>query len=733
MITDSASHIIINDIEVDFIALKIKVNDNWQNIEARQLKLLKLLVENQGQAVSRTQIMDELWQDTIVSDNSVSKLIAQLRKTLQDDKGTDDRGTATFIRTVPRVGYQLIANVNTPDPPKQAPRDNQTLTKAKPKSIITFAAFILIALATIALNYWLSNHPKTTPNDEQRPQASRLTSMPGPESFLRFSPNGRYLAFNQNANNRQHTDLAIYDNQTQAIHSIKTTGYSEQAPEWSPDGRWLIYYRHDPISCSIRIMSVANPVETWRLSPDFALADCAIGQTRHRMQWVSPKTLYVIHQGQQNKHLSLLTLSTEAKPKVLDTTHFSHINPEHFDINNQQQMLYLEYSAPWYQLKKIDLSELIKPVTKQKAKQKAKQNERQATKLTAKLIQKTSQSLWAVKWHTNNKEYWLGQHQGLSRFKGQSKRQTINLSDGFIADMDINAQGDQLAHSEGLMNINLYAFAPSKSKQPQRISSAARTDLFPTLSPSGEQTLFVSYQRFSDTNNGQKDVWLKHIDKQAATLLTQLDESINPKFILWSPNNDNVLLGDHQQHLHLLNIFSKHLITIVSDYPNLHSVNWSNDGQYIHFIAAQQQWRYDLASSTLQPTKNQPQTSQKTNLEIIKTLNSSYPNHKKLLTEFLSEKLYHHMPIDNLPASFEIYSPKVIESGIYYVIRQGQQLKLYFYHFSNDENKHIIDMGFYQQAINLPLHISTSNDGKQLVYSLIEAIETDILLQPLKD
>ena len=720
MTTNSASHIIINDIEVDFIALKIKVSDNWQNIEARQLKLLKLLLENQGQAVSRAQIMDELWQDTIVSDNSVSKLVAQLRKTLQDDKGT-----ATFIRTVPRVGYQLIASVSHPNPPEQEQEQEQASVSSKlsnqQKLTFVTAAFTLIVATTISFNYWLNDSFKPTHNDEKRPQASRLTSMPGPESFLRFSPNGRYLAFNQNANNRQHTDLAIYDNQTQAIHSIKTTGYSEQAPEWSPDGHWLIYYRHDPISCSIRIMSVANPVETWRLSPDFALANCAIGQTRHKMHWVSSQSLYIINQDEQNKHLSLLTLSTENKPKVIDTTHFTHIRPQHFDINNQKQLLYLEYSPPWYQLKKIDLNKLTK----------------QPAKPTAKLIQQSSQSLWAVKWHTNNKEYWLGQHQGLSRFKGQNKRQTINLSHGFIADMDINAQGNQLAHSEGLMNINLYAFSLNKSQQPQRISSAARTDLFPTLSPSGEQTLFISYQRFSDTNNGQKDVWLKHIDKQAATLLTQLDESINPKFILWSPNNDNVLIGDHQQRLHLLNIFSKHLITIVSDYPNLHSVNWSDNGQNIHFIAAQQQWRYNLASSTLQPTedkiKNEIESALKADLKTIKILNSSHANHRKLLTEFLSEKLHHHMPIDNLHPSFEIYSPKVIESGIYYVIRQGQQLKLYFYNFEKDDNQHIIDIGFYQQDVNLPLHISASNDGKQLVYSLIEAIETDILLQPLKD
>ena len=37
---------------------------------------------------------------------------------------------------------------------------------------------------------------------------SRLTSTPGPESFLRYSPQGCYLAFSQSNSNRSQMDLA---------------------------------------------------------------------------------------------------------------------------------------------------------------------------------------------------------------------------------------------------------------------------------------------------------------------------------------------------------------------------------------------------------------------------------------------------------------------------------------------------------------------------------------------
>ncbi len=118
----------VNEVEVDFVALKFLINGIWQDVEARQVNLLKLLIENHGNAVSRNQIMDALWSDTVVSDNSVSQAITQLRKSLHDDKDTH-----RFIKTVPRIGYQLVAELTFFEPEEKIPEQRKKKqTESKP-------------------------------------------------------------------------------------------------------------------------------------------------------------------------------------------------------------------------------------------------------------------------------------------------------------------------------------------------------------------------------------------------------------------------------------------------------------------------------------------------------------------------------------------------------------------------------------------------------------------------
>ncbi|MFZ6846623.1 TolB family protein, partial [Undibacterium sp. RuTC16W] len=90
-------------------------------------------------------------------------------------------------------------------------------------------------------------------------------------------------------------DLAVYDQQSKTVHSIKNSGYSEEAPVWSPDGKWLAYFRYDPLSCDIRVIPVSNAIETWRLSPEFKLTRC---QQRHgpsKLHWADDNTIYTTH------------------------------------------------------------------------------------------------------------------------------------------------------------------------------------------------------------------------------------------------------------------------------------------------------------------------------------------------------------------------------------------------------------------------------------------------------
>ena len=75
-------------------------------LEPRTLAVLMCLSEKPGEVITRQQLEDEVWQETVVSYDSLSNAIGKLRKAFGDD-----RKNPKFIETISKVGYRLIAAV----------------------------------------------------------------------------------------------------------------------------------------------------------------------------------------------------------------------------------------------------------------------------------------------------------------------------------------------------------------------------------------------------------------------------------------------------------------------------------------------------------------------------------------------------------------------------------------------------------------------------------------------
>jgi DNA-binding winged helix-turn-helix (wHTH) protein len=73
-------------------------------LQAQPARLLALLVERAGELVTRDEIRDRLWPDTVVEyDQSINYCVRQLRIALGSH--------ADFIQTVPRQGYRFTGTV----------------------------------------------------------------------------------------------------------------------------------------------------------------------------------------------------------------------------------------------------------------------------------------------------------------------------------------------------------------------------------------------------------------------------------------------------------------------------------------------------------------------------------------------------------------------------------------------------------------------------------------------
>ena len=77
-------------------------------IQEKPLQLLRLLLEAEGQVVSREQIQAALWpEDTFVDfEHGVNTAVKKLRQALEDSAEAPE-----YIETLPRVGYRFLVSV----------------------------------------------------------------------------------------------------------------------------------------------------------------------------------------------------------------------------------------------------------------------------------------------------------------------------------------------------------------------------------------------------------------------------------------------------------------------------------------------------------------------------------------------------------------------------------------------------------------------------------------------
>lgn len=85
---------------------EIELQGRVERLSAKFVDVLVVLAEQQGQVVAKAELLRRVWNDPLVSDELLAHAIWMLRKTLHDDAKRP-----TYIETIPRRGYRLIAAV----------------------------------------------------------------------------------------------------------------------------------------------------------------------------------------------------------------------------------------------------------------------------------------------------------------------------------------------------------------------------------------------------------------------------------------------------------------------------------------------------------------------------------------------------------------------------------------------------------------------------------------------
>lgn len=134
-------------------------NDEKIPLPPKAAEILALLLEKNGQIVTREDLLATVWKDTFVEEGNINYTISLLRKAL---------GDKDIIQTVPRRGYKLVT------PLKESETIRETTDSGLKRKSWTFAAVGLLLVVVLAITGFVYFRNGSTPVS---PSAKSITTL----------------------------------------------------------------------------------------------------------------------------------------------------------------------------------------------------------------------------------------------------------------------------------------------------------------------------------------------------------------------------------------------------------------------------------------------------------------------------------------------------------------------------------------------------------------------------
>ena len=95
---------LFGDIVVDVEQIALIKDDKCIEFEPRIFELLVYFCQHPQEAISREELIAQVWRGRIVSDAAINRAVGELRKLIEDNPSSPQ-----WIKTVSKVGYRLTA------------------------------------------------------------------------------------------------------------------------------------------------------------------------------------------------------------------------------------------------------------------------------------------------------------------------------------------------------------------------------------------------------------------------------------------------------------------------------------------------------------------------------------------------------------------------------------------------------------------------------------------------
>ncbi len=214
-------------------------------VELRVMTALVYLASRSGEVVSREDVQQAIWGETIVNDETLTRTISRLRSALDDDPRA-----FRYVETIFKRGYRLIASV---EPVAEASSRNlDCSSRAEPLTIRSrgfrlrnLAVPVLMGIACLvtALVVWPAKRDNGPISPATFWETIPVTTYFGDETSPAISPDGKQVAFSWNGETDGREQVWVKDLESGEVAQITQSEFSVRLSAWSSDGTALIYHR----------------------------------------------------------------------------------------------------------------------------------------------------------------------------------------------------------------------------------------------------------------------------------------------------------------------------------------------------------------------------------------------------------------------------------------------------------------------------------------------------------
>lgn len=225
-------HFFLGEWEVQPELNRILRNKTKKQLEPQLMKLLLCLVRNKKQLVTKESLIENVWNDVVVTENVLTRAISSLRKELGDSTRN-----SKYIETISKTGYRLIADVKYTSKTTISKSDQEYARKRK-LLLIAVPAFLLLLFSSFSIWKILS------PEDSKVFYPVALANNNSTEYYPAISKDGQFAAYASRSVENSNWDIYVKRIGAETLIKLTDNPSVDLRPVWSNDGSNVYHIRY---------------------------------------------------------------------------------------------------------------------------------------------------------------------------------------------------------------------------------------------------------------------------------------------------------------------------------------------------------------------------------------------------------------------------------------------------------------------------------------------------------